>query len=92
MNSKEMGSYKASRSFIICFCLTAATKCSPWKKLSWGPRKHFVAKKVKNGSVQTQGDSSPFTKLAKYRENISKLQQARQRLMAVGRQAFSFVT
>jgi len=35
--------------------LTAATKCNPWIKLSWGPSKHSTAKKLKNGSVHTQG-------------------------------------
>jgi hypothetical protein len=50
-----------------------------------------MAKKLKNGPVKTQGNSSPSTKLANCSENTSKLQQARQRLMAAGRQAFSFV-
>jgi hypothetical protein len=39
MSSKEMGSYKASRVFVI-----AATKCNPWIKLSWDNRKHYNAK------------------------------------------------
>jgi hypothetical protein len=51
-----------------------------------------VAKKFKNDLVQTQDDSSPSTKLAECSENTIKLQQARQQLMAAGRQAFSFVT
>jgi hypothetical protein len=72
--------------------LTAATKYNPWIKLSWGSRKHSIAKKLKNGSVQTQGDSLLSTKLANYSENTSKLQQARQRLMAAGRQACYLVT
>jgi hypothetical protein len=57
-----------------------------------GPRKHFIAKNLKNDSVQTQGDSPPSTKLVNCSENTSKLQQAQQRLMAAGRQAFSLVT
>jgi hypothetical protein len=51
-----------------------------------------MAKKLKNDSVQTQGDASPSTKLADCSENTSKLQQERERLMAAGRQAFSLVT
>jgi hypothetical protein len=39
---------------------------------------------LKNDFVQTLGDSSPFTKLANCSENTSKLQKARQRLMAAG--------
>jgi len=44
--------------------LTVATKCNPWIKLLWGPWKHSTAKKLENGSVQTQGEFSPSTKLA----------------------------
>jgi hypothetical protein len=87
MSSKEMGSYNMSRVFIICL-----PKCSPWIKLSWGPRKHSIDKKLKNGCVQTQSDTSPSTKLTKCSENTSKLQQVRQRLIAAGQQAFSLVT
>jgi len=48
---------------------------------------------MKNCSVQTQGESSPSTKLAKYSEkHTRKLQQARQRLMVFGRQVFFLVT
>jgi hypothetical protein len=47
---------------------------------------------LKNDSVQTQGDLSPSTKLANCSENTRKLQKARERLMAAGRQAFSLVT
>jgi hypothetical protein len=49
-------------------------------------------KKFKNYSVQTEGDASPSAKLADCLENTSKLQQARQLLMAAGQQAFSLVT
>jgi hypothetical protein len=48
--------------------LTAATKCNPWIKLSWGPWKHSTAKKLINDSVHTQDESSPSTKLANYSE------------------------
>jgi phospholipase/lecithinase/hemolysin len=51
-----------------------------------------MAKKFKNDFVQTKGDLSQSTKLANCSENKSNLKQARQRLMAAGRQAFSFVT
>ena len=58
--------------------LTAATKCSPWIKLSWGPWKYSTAKKLKNGSVHTQGESSMSTNLANYLEmHTGELQQAR---------------
>jgi hypothetical protein len=69
--------------------LTAATKCNPWIKLSWGPWKHSTANKLKNGSVQTQGESTPSTKLALH---TSGLQQARQRLMTSERQVSFLVT
>jgi hypothetical protein len=71
MSNKEMGSYKASRVFIISFHLTAPIKCNPWIKLSWGPQKHFIVKKLKNDSIKTQGDSSPSNKQANCSENTS---------------------
>jgi hypothetical protein len=47
-------------------------------KLSWGPWKHSTANKLKNGSIHTQGESSPPTKLANYSEmHTSELQQAK---------------
>jgi hypothetical protein len=92
MSSKETGSYKASRVFIICLPLHRNHKMQPLDKAFMGARKYSIAKKLKNGSVQTQGNSSPSTKLANCSENTSKLQQARQWLMAAGRQAFSLVT
>jgi hypothetical protein len=88
MISKEMGSYKASRIFTICLPLHNSHKIQPLIQLSWGPQKHSIAKKFKNHSVQTQGDSSPSAKLANSSENTSKLQKARQRQMAVRGQAF----
>ena len=55
--------------------LTAATKGNPWIKLSWGPWKHSTAKKLKNGSIHTQSESSPSTKLANHSEmHTSELQ------------------
>jgi hypothetical protein len=92
MSSKEMGSYKAYRVSIIYLPLYSSHRMQPLIKLSWSLRKHSIAKKLINGSVKTQGDSSPSTKSANCSENTSKLQQARQRLMAAGRQAFSLVT
>jgi hypothetical protein len=77
MSSKEMDSYKASRVFIVCLPPHSSHKKNPWIKLSWGPRKHSIAKKLKNDSVQNLGNSSPSTKLANCSENTSKLQQAR---------------
>jgi hypothetical protein len=64
----------------------------PLDKAFMGPRKPSIAKKLKNGSIQTQGDSSLSTKWANCLENASKLQQAQQWLIAAGRQAFSLVT
>jgi hypothetical protein len=49
-------------------------------------------KKSKNDSVQTQGYLFPSTKLVDCSENTSKLQLARQWLMAAGRQAFFLVS
>jgi hypothetical protein len=92
MSSTEMGSYTASRVFILCLPPHNGHKMQPLDKAFMGPRKHSIANKLKNGSVQTEGDSSPSTKLANCSENTSKLQQARQRLLAAGRQAFSLVT
>jgi len=58
--------------------LTAATKCSPWVKLSWGLCKHSTAKKLKNGSIHTQKELSPSAKVANYSEmHTSELQQAK---------------
>jgi hypothetical protein len=71
MSNKEMGSYKASRFFVTCLAPHSPTKCNPWIKLAWGPPKHSVAMKLKNDSVQTQGDSSSSTKLAESSENAS---------------------
>jgi hypothetical protein len=51
-----------------------------------------MAKKLKNDSFQIQSDSSPSTNFANCSENTSKLQQARQQLMAAGRQTFSLMT
>jgi hypothetical protein len=57
--------------------LTAATKCNPYIKLSQAYWNHSTAKKLKNSPVQTQGESSPFTKLANYSEMYaSDLQEA----------------
>jgi hypothetical protein len=83
-----MGSLWTSRVFIICIPPPAATKCNHRIKLSLGPRKHCIVKKLKNDSVQPQGHSSPSTKLADCSENTNKVQKARRRLMAVVRQPF----
>jgi len=40
--------------------ITAATKCNPGIKLSWGPSKPSTAKKFKTGSVHTQGGLSLY--------------------------------
>jgi len=59
-------------------------------KLSHAPRKHSITKILKNGSVQSQGESSPSTKMAKCSEtHARKLQQARQQLIASGCKLFS---
>jgi hypothetical protein len=92
MSSKEMGNYKVSRVFIICLPPHSGHKMQPLDKAHMVPQKHSVAKKFKNGSIQTQGDSSLSTKWANCLENASKLQQAQQWLIAAGRQAFSPVT
>jgi hypothetical protein len=83
MSSKEMGCYKASRVFLISLPPHSSHKLQPLDKAFMAPPKAYC-RKIKNGFVQTQGDSSPSTKLANSLENTSKLQQARQRLMAVG--------
>jgi hypothetical protein len=70
----------------FAFRLTAATKCNHWIKLSRGPQKHSIAKKLKNGSIQTQGKSSPSNKLVNYLENTSKMQQAQQLLKSYRQQ------
>ena len=58
--------------------LKTAIKCNPWLKLSRSPRKHSTAKKLKNSSVQTQGESAPSTKLANNSSmHTSELQEAR---------------
>jgi hypothetical protein len=75
-SSKEMDSYKASRVLIICLPPHSSHKMLPLDKAFTGPRKHSIANKLKNDSVQTQGDSSQSTKLANCSENTSKLQQA----------------
>jgi len=50
----------------------------PLGKAFMGPLKHSIAKKLKNGSVHTQGELSLSTKLASYSEmHTSKLQQAK---------------
>ena len=63
---------------IICLPPHSSDKMQPWIKLSWGPWKHSTAKKLENGSVHTQGESSLSTKLANYSEmHTSDLQQAK---------------
>ena len=53
----------------------------------------LLSRYLKNVPVQTQGESSPFTKLAKCSEkHTRKMQQTRQRLMASGRQDLLLVT
>ena len=50
---------------IICLPPDSSLKMQPLNKLLLGPWTHSIAKKLKkNGSVQTQGESSPSTKLA----------------------------
>jgi hypothetical protein len=73
--------------------LTAATKCSRWIKLPCRACKRSTAKKLKNGSVQTQGESSPSIEVANYSEmHKSELQKAKYLLMSSGRQACVLVT
>jgi hypothetical protein len=76
MSSKEIGSYKASRVFLICLPHHSSHKIQPLHKAFMGPLKTFYCQEIENDSVQTQGDSSPSTKLANCSENTSKLQQA----------------
>jgi hypothetical protein len=60
MSSNKMGSYKMFRVFIIFFSPENSHKLKRLDKALKGPRKHSVAKKLKNDFVQTQADSSPF--------------------------------
>jgi hypothetical protein len=77
---KEPGGHYLERIMLTSFAshLTADTKCNPWINLSRGPWKHSTVKKLKNGSVCTQSESSPSTKLANYlKTHTSELQQAK---------------
>jgi hypothetical protein len=51
MSSKEMGSYRGSRVFIICLPPHSSHKIQPLDKAFMGPRKHFIAKNLKNDFV-----------------------------------------
>jgi len=63
---------------IICLPPHSNYKMQPLDKAFMGPPKYSIAKKLKNGSVHTQGESSPSTKLANCSEmHTSELQQAK---------------
>jgi hypothetical protein len=46
MTSKEMGSYKASRVFIICLPPHSSHKMQHLDKVSWGPPKTFYYQEI----------------------------------------------
>ena len=73
--------------------LTAATKCNPWIKLPRGALNRSTAKKLNNGSVQTQCESSTSIEVANYSEmHKNELQKAIYWLMSSGQQACFLVT
>jgi hypothetical protein len=92
IRNKEMGSYKASRIFVICLPPHTSHKTQPYDKVFMGPPKTFYWQEIEKWLRSNPGRLSPSTKLGSYSENTSSLQQARQRLMAAGRQAFPFNT
>jgi hypothetical protein len=82
ISSKEMGIYKASRVFTIFLPPHSSHKIQPLDKAFMRPPKIFYCQETENDSFQNQGNSSLSTELANCLENTSKLQQARQRVMA----------
>jgi hypothetical protein len=63
---------------ITCLPPHSSHKMQPLDNAFMGPWEHSTTKKFKNGSVHTQGESLPSTKLANYSEmHTSEQQQAR---------------
>jgi len=63
---------------IICLPPHSGHKMQPLDKAFMGLLKTFYCQEIKKGSVHTQGESSPSTKLANYLEmHTSKLQQVK---------------
>jgi hypothetical protein len=76
-NTKVISLAREHRVDIICLLLLSSHKIQPLYKAFTGPLHHSTTKKLKNSFVQTQGESSPFSKLANYSEmHTNELQLA----------------